>query len=98
LDKIQNGRVRVHAAEHIILEGSVEGEPLDWALPESVSVEFADGTVCELRVDVARSTLGGSLLPGQTLRLYLFSSGASVQRGSVRRVTLGSLAIAVIAD
>jgi hypothetical protein len=65
-------------------------EPLDWILPESVTLVLADGTELPVRVDAKLSTAPTSASAGQTLRLVLALHAPLT--APLRQVELGTMA------
>jgi Ca-activated chloride channel family protein len=54
-----------------VLEVEVKGAELAWEPPASVTLRLDDGTEREIEVDLAATTTGAALAPGQTFRLVL---------------------------
>ncbi|MBL8755955.1 MAG: VWA domain-containing protein [Planctomycetes bacterium] len=48
---------------------------VEWRLPDRVVLVFADGSECTARVEKARSTVGGPVAPGLTVRLVVDGAG-----------------------
>jgi Ca-activated chloride channel family protein len=64
------GRVVKRTGRELIVEIDV-AEPMDWAPPDDVSVEGADGVHLHATIDHARSTAAARATAGQTIRLVL---------------------------
>jgi Ca-activated chloride channel family protein len=83
------GKIVLRKSGELVLEILLDGE-LDWALPGEVTV-IEDAGVWTAGVDEARTTRGGRLHAGQSLRLTLRLPEAA-GRSTIRRVVMESTA------
>jgi Ca-activated chloride channel family protein len=85
------GRVALARGGELVIEVTIDGEPLDWA-PRAVTVVLRDGRTLDAIVDARRTTRAGQLSVGQSARLALTLAEA-VEAGTILRVVLDSGAV-----
>jgi Ca-activated chloride channel family protein len=89
------GRIAVHRGGEVVIEVSVDGGALEWALPARVAVTLADGRTIQADVVEGKSTRARTLAGGQVARLALLIHEA-VAAGTLRSVVLEAERIEIV--
>lgn len=83
------GRLALRRGDEAIVAVTIDASPLDWDPGETVELTLDDGRVVEAKVVAERSTRGGALAPGQSLRICVKlppgAEHAGVREIAVRR-------------